>query len=132
MNKINTVCTQTETAFNKINSIPVVAIPGSIVRMALGQLQFEMGLITGVVGLAGRVIRPTDPTWNNLSSQGFDHIVHGILNQTRGFGEFLLSLTVVGPLVPLIYQSCAEKNGFAPVVNYETPMLGSRKSTVEN
>lgn len=119
--QINKLATGIETAFNVTNSIPVIAIPGAALRVNAAQVQLVSAAFFALLGFIGQMVQSGNSKWKGMFHYSCDHMMHGALNYIRGFGELLLAITIVGSLVPLIYQLSA-KNGFAPIVKYEIPI----------
>lgn len=127
--QINKLTTAIETAFNVTNSIPVIAIPGATMRTAAAQIQCIAAAVFTLIGFIGQMIRPGITKWDFIFNNGCEHIMHGVLNYLRGVGELFLAVTIVGSLIPLAYQ-LSVKNGFAPIVKYDTSTLSQFKNTV--
>jgi hypothetical protein len=116
---INKLATGIETGFNVTNSIPIVAIPGSALRTNVATVQFIAAAIFTLIGFIGQMAQSGSSKWEGIFNYSSDHMIHGALNYIRGLGEFLLATTIVGSLIPLVYQ-LSVKNGFSPIIKYET------------
>ncbi|MBX9923057.1 MAG: hypothetical protein K2Y01_03005 [Rhabdochlamydiaceae bacterium] len=122
MIQINQLATSVETGFNITNSIPVIAVPGSVLRTNVAQVQFVASAVFALIGFIGQMIQSGNCKWNSVFNNSCEHMIHGALNYFRGLGELLLAVTVVGSLALLAYQ-LSVKNGFAPIVKYDTSPL---------
>lgn len=116
MTEINKSFTRIESAFNIAGSLPLVGIFSGIARIVVAKIQFIAGCFMGIFGLFGRLINGSQD-WKDLTHAGFAHVMHGILNILRGFGEMVLSASLIG-CIPLLIAQAASKNKFGPVFKY--------------
>ena len=117
MTTINAHLTQIERCFNMADSLPLVGTIPAVVRVGFGHFQFNAGCFVGVVGLVGQMAHPTSEKWENITSAGGEHMIHGALNVLRGWGEAIASITVFGSAIPLGFQIISS-NGFDPQFKY--------------
>lgn len=118
--EINKIFTDIEKFFNIAASIPIVAIFSSLLRNTASKIQMIAGAIIGLAGLIAQIVSPSTRKWEEVARQGGEQLLHGVLNSIRAFGELLLATTIVGSLIPLVYQMNCE-NKFAPIIKYSEP-----------
>lgn len=115
--ELNKTLTKTEEGFNFAGSLPLVAIVSGALRMLVGTVQAIAGAIIGMVGLVGMIVNPESRKWEDISKSALENFAHGGMNLFRGFGEYILGLTVFGTLGLLALQLTSE-NKFQPIIKY--------------
>ncbi len=115
---LNKIFTDVERGFNIVDSIPVVAIFTSPIRVVAAKVQMLLSGIIALIGFAAQVSGLQEKKWKIVTQQGGDLFLHGALNLVRGLGELFLAYTVIGSLALFVYQSVSVKQ-FAPIVSYD-------------
>lgn len=115
--QINQAFSSIEKTFNVAATIPIVAVPSSMLRVTVSEIQMLASVIIGAFALIGQVVGSDFEKWENLTKSAKENLIHGALNFIRGLGELFLGLTVVGSLGLLSYQSVSS-NKFEPVYKY--------------
>ena len=121
MLNFNTSATAIETAFNIVDSIPVLAIPGSAMRINAAQIQLAVAAVFTFFTCIAYLVQTAfsgNSKFDYMIYNSYEHILHGALNFIRGLGEFFLAFTIIGSVIPLTYQ-CTSKNGFSPIIKYD-------------
>ncbi|MBX7067375.1 MAG: hypothetical protein K1X28_09100 [Parachlamydiales bacterium] len=118
--ELNKTLTNVEKTFNFVDSIPVVGIFSSALRISAAKIQIFVSAIVGLFGLIGQLVSSNVRKWEEITQKAGEHLLHGALNFIRGVGEFLLALTIVGSIGLLAYQHYSE-NKFEPIIPYSEP-----------
>ena len=127
---VNTMTTWIDTAFNALDSIPVVSLATSPYRILAGTVQAVAGaVIYGTVYLAKDCFTKEQmPILHEIVVLSDIQLLFGCNNVIRGIGELILAYTIVGSLLVLGYEivTCADKPHlfaptilFAPELSYE-------------
>lgn len=109
-----------EKVFNVVNSIPIVAMASTPLRVAAGKIQAVVGAIMGIFGLLGYIVTLGSKKFGYIASTGGENLLHGVLNIIRGLGEGLLAVTVIGSAGLLIAQLLTD---FDPIIKYNKSSL---------
>src|SRR5579862_7759788 len=93
---INNYLNQASTAFNVLDSIPVVGIFTSYARIEIYKAAtLATGALAGV-GLIGQLVLPENRKWNDLTNNTLDLTLQFSSEVFRGYIERILAFTVVG------------------------------------
>ncbi len=118
--QIKETLTLVEEKFNIAGCIPIVGFISGSLRCVAGKIQFYAGLILAGASLAFQFTLPADKvTWEKITADSLQHVVHGGLNVMRGFVEALISFTFIGNAA-LIAAQCSLKTKFKPILPYTT------------
>ena len=119
---INNYLNQASTAFNVVDSLPVVGLLTSYLRIEIYKTAAVATSLLAGVGLAGQLIQPEDKKWRDLTNNTLDLTLHFISEVFRGYMELILAFTVIGSAALFLAQFIS-KNEFNPIFDYNTSIL---------
>ncbi len=122
---INNQAKDIETHFNRLNSVPILAIFGSPLRTMVAAIQIvAAGIFLLIANSNLNPAQTLDPVahknWTLIKLAAQDHLTQGFLNVGRAQVEGLLAGTLVGTLVlasHYFYQASSD-NSFEPLIGY--------------